>query len=95
MADIHYLVGSADDGDGVEHIHAESQEAAVDKFINGGNGYGYDAEHYDGDEIMVVPLSKVDSWNIEVVPPTKVEVKLTKAKTPATTPVSGQPRQTD
>lgn len=81
---IHYLVGNADDGsEGVEHIWADSQEDAVTLYVKGENQYGNDAEHYDGYEIMIVPLSKVDSWSVEIVQPTELEVQLTKANNPS------------
>jgi hypothetical protein len=81
---IHYLVGNADDGsEGVEHVWADSQEEAVEQYVKGENQYGNDAEHYDGYEIMVVPLSKVDSWSVEIVQPVELEVKLTKAVNPS------------
>ncbi len=75
----HYLVGSENEGQ-VEHINADSQEKAVRAFLGGENAMGYHGEDFDGDRIIVVAMSNTTAFTVEVVPPTEVEVQLTKVK---------------
>ncbi len=75
----HYLVGAEDEGR-VEHIHADSQEEAVKAYLSGENDMGYEAEDFEGDRIIIVAFSNTSAFEVEVIPPTEVEVKLTKVK---------------
>jgi len=76
VKEIHYLVGVVDEP--VSHIHAKDQETAVREFVNGANEYGYDAENYDGAEVLVVAYSKVDEYAVNIVPPTDPELTIEK-----------------
>ncbi len=74
--EIHYLVGTDDEH--AQHINATSQEKAVAKFVNGENEYGYDADEFDGCEVIVVAYSKVDTYSVDVIPPTDPELQIVK-----------------
>ncbi len=74
--DIHYLVGTQDEP--VSHIHAVDQEAAIKEFVNGGNWNGYEAEEFDGEDIIIVAYAKVQVYVTEIVPPVEQEISITK-----------------
>ncbi len=76
--DIHYLVGTQDEP--VSHIHAVDQEAAVKAFMNGENWNGYEADEFDGEDIIIVAYSKVQVYLTEIVPPVQQDISLTKVE---------------
>ena len=73
--DVHYAITSEVIDSHVEHIYAPNQETAIDRYINGGNQYGYTAEFFDGYEIYIVPMSKVSVFMVEENPEPQYLVK--------------------
>ena len=73
---IHYLVGVADEP--VQHIHAKDQEGAIREFVNGDNYMGYEADEFDGQDVIVVAYSKVQVYAVDIEPPTEANVQLRK-----------------
>ncbi len=62
----------------MSHIHAVDQKAAVEAFVRGENEYCYNQDEYDGEDVIVVAYSKVDTYLVEIVPPTDPELKIEK-----------------
>ena len=81
----HYLISSEATDGKIEHVHANSQEEAVQEFVTGGNDYGYAPEFFEGYEVFIVAFSKVSEYTVEITPPTAEQVKVVKVPARPTT----------